>query len=114
MQGVTHSKTPRTLEDELHHPAVLEYVVGVAASHVRKRIVAGRIAAVENKKRHKVRLPRAVALPAKSVLEFWDNRSDDQGAADPTLKVLVEFLTEIPGWSGSVFKVRMSLEWMHK
>jgi hypothetical protein len=110
--------TVRTLEDELRRPGVLEFVVGAAANHVRQRVVAGRVAAEHNKKRHKIRLPRAAALPARVVLEFWDGNNDDDNDDDgdddddedagPDFKVLVEFLQEIPGWSGSVFKVRAS------
>ena len=77
MQQVADGIAPLTLEDELYRPAVLEYLVGAAASHVCKRIVAGRIAAVDNKERHKIRLPSAVPLPVQSTLEFWDDASDD-------------------------------------
>ncbi len=103
------------MEDELRRPGVLEHVVDSAVNHVRQRIIAGRIASEHNKTRHRVRLPRAVALPARVVLEFWDGDDDDNigddeegGDAGADFKVLVEFLREISGWSGSVFKVRVS------
>ena len=104
-----------TLEEELLRPEVLDVCIQKAAAHVRERIVAGRIAAEYNKKRHRISLPSPCALPEQTVVDFWN---DDSGqdcdslaanhASMPSLRILVEFLKEIPRWSGSVFKVRLS------
>ena len=104
----------QTHKDKLRCPGVMDYLVHAAAKFVRARIVAARIEAAHNKTRLKARLPLTPSWPARTVLDFWDDENakcdsgSDEDDTSPDFRVLVEFLEEIQGWSGSVFKVRVS------